>query len=634
MRLRRGAKQSAPDPAPTPQPIEAPPAPAPHHPDSLVYELLANVALRDLTVIERILSTISDVERGEQDPERLALYYALDHDVTRLRRSAENALVLAGAEAPMGRAEPMSLLDVARAAASESADYTRVAVGQLPPVAVGPAVADDLAHTLAELMDNALSVSPTRAKVNITGARASGGVLVAVEDEGIGIAPERLPDLNTRLTGPLVLDAPSTRQMGLYVVAHLARRHGIYVQLQSRRQLGSSAVAFLPDRLLFETSEMFAEPATAEPRRQPTAPAGPPPNPSQSRATQALALAQRPPRGYRNSAKGQVGPVRRTGQAEPPPRTRSPRPESGDAAPPPARHAGHAAPHPAAPASSAAASSASSSEDAYISPNPYTQQDAYAQRDGYAQQDPYGRQDPHASPAGASAPQDPYDPRNPYNPQDPYAQRTGAPAPGVSGQSPAPGAPLPPHAAEMLQPIRSPLPPRFGAPPAAGPPPVAPATVDRWAPSERERAQPTDFTDQGLPRRTRPSTPRAFPGPAPSEAKPADPASVLADLDAFASGAADAANATSAANAAATSDTANASQPQGAGHPVPLPPAPTRPTLPPGAPSAAASQGRAYARPAAPPPPQGAAYARPASPPPPTPAAPPPLLTDPAQEEF
>ncbi|MBR7830545.1 hypothetical protein KDK95_29860, partial [Actinospica sp. MGRD01-02] len=266
MRLLRGKGRptQAPDTESPHAEAVVPPPPAAPPPETLVYELLANVALRDLTVIERVLSVISDVERGEQDPERLALYYALDHDVTRLRRSAENALVLAGAQAPMGHTEPMSLLDVARAAASESADYTRVTVGALPGYAVGPAVADDLAHALAELMDNALDVSPGRTRVTVSGAPASGGVLLAVEDEGIGIPPEMMTDLNHRLTGPLQLDAPATRQMGLFVVAHLARRHGIYVQLQTRRQLGTTAVAFLPSRLLLDPNA-FAVPGTRYP---------------------------------------------------------------------------------------------------------------------------------------------------------------------------------------------------------------------------------------------------------------------------------------------------------------------------------------------------------------------------------
>jgi Histidine kinase-, DNA gyrase B-, and HSP90-like ATPase len=512
MRLRRGAKQTAPESAPASQATEtAPPQPppAPQHPDSLVYELLANVALRDLTVIERILSVISDVERGEQDPERLAFYYALDHDVTRLRRSAENALVLAGAQAPMGRAEPMTLLDVARAAASESSDYTRVSVGQLPPVAVGPAVADDLAHTLAELMDNALSVSPSRALVTVSGARAGGGILVSVEDEGIGIPPELLPELNTRLTGPLLLDVPSTRQMGLYVVAHLARRHGIYVQLQSRRQLGSAAVAFLPDRLLLDgaaaSGTAALAPAPPVAARMPTPPQisrpmhVPPPA-----QHQAQPAAQRPRRGYQSPD----GPAGR------PP-----------AAPSPDRAPASAPAHARVPAQSQA--------------EPWTQPPQAQPRPQQPQ--PWQPGPVPNAPGAVGHPPVGQEPR--WDSQDPYDLARPQPYPDPAGsgyaEQPAPATPLAPPV--PLTPPAPAAPAPFAPPPSAPavPPPVAPATVDRWAPSPEEREQPTAFTDQGLPRRTRPSTPRtSTPRPAPREAKPADPDSVLADLDAFAAGSA------------------------------------------------------------------------------------------------
>lgn len=507
MRLRRGARHQAPESVPVSQPTETPlpqPPTAPQNHDSLVYELLANVALRDLTVIERILSVISDVERGEQDPERLSLYYALDHDVTRLRRSAENALVLAGAQAPMGRSEPMTLLDVARAAASESADYTRVSVGRLPQVAVGPAVADDLSHTLAELMDNALSVSPSRAQVTVTGTQASGGVLVAVEDEGIGIPPELLPELNTRLTGPLVLDPPSTRQMGLYVVAHLARRHGIYVQLQSRRQLGSAAVTFLPDRLLLQGPATGQQAASVAP--SPPLAARIPAQTQVSRPTHVPPPARHQAQPDRRTRRGYQGP---TG-AEPVPtgmpatggatshrreQPQAPAPQPPQPQPPqpmPVRGQQQLPPPPA--------------------PQPQPQSQPL-QQTGF-EPDPW--QVSQRTYSSAGEPQ-------PYQPTMEPAQMPAPPA--------GPAYPQPPSA----QPAQSP--PPYLQP---TPPPVAPATVDRWAPSRQEREQPTDFTDQGLPRRTRPATPRATPGPPPREAKPADPGSVLADLDAFAAGTADA----------------------------------------------------------------------------------------------
>jgi signal transduction histidine kinase len=213
-------------------------------------ELLANVALRDLTLIESLLEAVEEAERDEQDPDRLAFLFRLDHLATRLRRSSENLLVLAGRDAPDGPDEPVALLEVVRAAISESADYARVDIGRLPPVAIGPHAADDLSHLLAELLDNALAMSPSHTTVSVSGSGASNTVLIVVEDDGIGIPMQRLAEYNTRLAAPPSLDAAAARQMGLYVVASLAHRHGVYVQMQARPGGGTSVVAALPLNVL------------------------------------------------------------------------------------------------------------------------------------------------------------------------------------------------------------------------------------------------------------------------------------------------------------------------------------------------------------------------------------------------
>lgn len=209
-------------------------------------DLLANVALRDLTLIESLLGIIEEAERDEQDPDRLGFLFRLDHLATRLRRSSENLLVLAGRDVPDGPDEPVPLLEVVRAAISESADYARVEIGRLPPVAIGPHAADDISHLLAELLDNALAMSPAHTTVTVSGSGASNTVLVVVDDDGIGIPVQRLAEYNTRLAAAPALDAAAARQMGLYVVASLAHRHGVYVQMQARPGGGTSVVAALP----------------------------------------------------------------------------------------------------------------------------------------------------------------------------------------------------------------------------------------------------------------------------------------------------------------------------------------------------------------------------------------------------
>ncbi|MFJ7074791.1 nitrate- and nitrite sensing domain-containing protein [Streptomyces sp. NPDC098781] len=216
-----------------------------------------NLALRTLGLVERQLAVIEGLEEREQDPERLATLFKLDHFATVMRRHSENLLVLAGTEHVQQAAGPVPLVDVVRAAVSEIERYERVRIAALPPHAhVAGFAADDLSHLLAELMENATSFSPPDLPVEISGwLLENGEVMLSVQDEGIGMTSDRMTRLNARLAD---FDPEATYDqegdnglgLGLYVVARLAHRHGVRVQLREQKQGGIAAVAVLPKGLL------------------------------------------------------------------------------------------------------------------------------------------------------------------------------------------------------------------------------------------------------------------------------------------------------------------------------------------------------------------------------------------------
>ncbi|WP_129306605.1 nitrate- and nitrite sensing domain-containing protein [Streptomyces sp. L2] len=216
-----------------------------------------NLALRTLGLVERQLAVIEGLEEREQDPDRLATLFKLDHFATVMRRHSENLLVLAGTEHVQQHPGPVPLVDVVRAAVSEIERYERVRIAALPPHAhVAGFAADDLSHLLAELMENATSFSPPDLPVEVSGwLLESGEVMLSVQDEGIGMAAERLDRLNTRLTefdpeAPYDQEGEDGLGLGLYVVARLAHRHGVRVQLRDPKQGGVTAVVVLPQSLL------------------------------------------------------------------------------------------------------------------------------------------------------------------------------------------------------------------------------------------------------------------------------------------------------------------------------------------------------------------------------------------------
>ncbi|MFE2418266.1 nitrate- and nitrite sensing domain-containing protein [Streptomyces hokutonensis] len=231
-----------------------------------------NLALRTLGLVERQLAVIEGLEEREQDPDRLSTLFKLDHFATVMRRHSENLLVLAGTEHVQQHAGPVPLVDVVRAAVSEIERYERVRISALPPHAhVAGFAADDLSHLLAELMENASSFSPPDAPVEISGwLLENGEVMLSVQDEGIGMTDDRMTRLNTRLTefdpdSPYDQEGEEGLGLGLYVVARLAHRHGVRVQLRDQKQGGIAAVVVLPGPLL------AAAPMTAVPTSSPAA---------------------------------------------------------------------------------------------------------------------------------------------------------------------------------------------------------------------------------------------------------------------------------------------------------------------------------------------------------------------------
>ncbi|MFF1261005.1 nitrate- and nitrite sensing domain-containing protein [Streptomyces sp. NPDC058321] len=241
-----------------------------------IHGTFVNLALRTLGLVERQLGVIENLEEREQDPERLATLFKLDHFATVMRRHSENLLVLAGAEHGHGNPGAVPLVDVVRAAVSEIERYERVRISALPPHAhLAGFAADDLSHLVAEVLENATSFSPPDASVEVSGwLLESGEVMLSVQDEGIGMTDERMKELNARLAAfadDEMFDPEDGDGLGLglYVVARLAARHGVRVQLREQKQGGIAVVIVLPRALL------AAAPAAAAPPRVPVAGAAP-----------------------------------------------------------------------------------------------------------------------------------------------------------------------------------------------------------------------------------------------------------------------------------------------------------------------------------------------------------------------
>jgi two-component sensor histidine kinase len=220
-------------------------------PEGAVVDICASIALRDLNLVDSLLSLLERMEETEADPDRLTELYKLDHLAARLRRNAENLRVLAGRDASDTPSDSASLVDVIRAAMSSIDGYSRVSIGRVLTLGVVGIAADDLSRLLAELLDNAAKQSPPDTSVRVSAYLTdSGSVLMRIEDDGIGLPSERVAELNSRLSDEPKLNDDSVRHMGLAVVRRLAARHEMRVRLDRRSPHGTTATVLLPAPLL------------------------------------------------------------------------------------------------------------------------------------------------------------------------------------------------------------------------------------------------------------------------------------------------------------------------------------------------------------------------------------------------
>ncbi|MDO3649227.1 sensor histidine kinase [Nocardia mangyaensis] len=228
-------------------------------------ESMANLARRNQNLVRRQLGLISEFEREELDPKALSNLFELDHLATRMRRNAESLLVLVGEASPRRWAEPIALSDVIRAGLSEVDDYRRVALRRVDDIAVTGAVVSELAHILAELIENGLAFSPPDLEVEVYGRRMAGGYLLAVVDHGVGMPADALAEANARLRGEQDFIVASTRYLGHYVVGRLASRLDISVELTTSPVSGIVARLLLPPAILADdaSSHPAGRPDTA-----------------------------------------------------------------------------------------------------------------------------------------------------------------------------------------------------------------------------------------------------------------------------------------------------------------------------------------------------------------------------------
>ncbi|MGW1023707.1 ATP-binding protein [Streptomyces sp. NPDC002577] len=228
-----------------------------------VAEMFGNVGRRVSNLTTRQLMLIDTVEREETDPELLERLYRIDHIAVRLLRNADSLMLLAGIRETGVDVRPTSLANVIRASLGQIEGYQRVSLRSETEVTVAPDIIGDLTLMVAELLENAVSFSPSHTPVEVvvrpgTDVTEDGGALIEVIDHGLGMSAERLAEENARLIRRERLDLVPTKVLGLFVVGSLARRWGVRVTLSRTPGGGVTGSVWIPTALLLTMSPVDA----------------------------------------------------------------------------------------------------------------------------------------------------------------------------------------------------------------------------------------------------------------------------------------------------------------------------------------------------------------------------------------
>ncbi|MBB4908441.1 sensor histidine kinase [Actinophytocola algeriensis] len=211
----------------------------------------ANAAGRVQAMATSMLADLREME-GRHAENVLGDLLKLDHSTAQTGRLADSIAVLTGARSGRRWTKPIVMESILRGAMGRIQAYQRVQVHSSSTAAVVGYAAEDVMHALAELMDNATRFSAPSEEVHVYVEELHTGVVVTIEDGGLGMKPQALARAESAVStdGPLDLaKVPGTR-LGLVVVGSLARKHKLQVYFRPSSRGGTGVVIRIPQQLV------------------------------------------------------------------------------------------------------------------------------------------------------------------------------------------------------------------------------------------------------------------------------------------------------------------------------------------------------------------------------------------------
>jgi two-component system phosphate regulon sensor histidine kinase PhoR len=204
-----------------------------------------------LATILGYVETLMNPKAGGDEATRQRFLETIRHEALRMQSLVSDLMSLSRIEATKHQVpgDALDLVALVREAVGEfsAAGNVRVETNcESAPIRGDRA---QLAQVLHNLVDNARKYGREGGTVRVTvEATDTGWVLVAVTDEGDGIAPEHLPRLTERFYRA---DTSRSRAaggtgLGLSIVKHIVERHRGRFDITSRQGVGTTASVMLP----------------------------------------------------------------------------------------------------------------------------------------------------------------------------------------------------------------------------------------------------------------------------------------------------------------------------------------------------------------------------------------------------
>jgi signal transduction histidine kinase len=221
-----------------------------------VMAACASAAGRVQAMATSMLAELRDMENRHSE-EVLGDLLKLDHSTAQTGRLADSIAVLTGARSGRRWTRPIVMESILRGAMGRIRAYQRVRVHSSSDAAIVGYAAEDVMHALAELMDNATRFSAPTEEVHVYVEELHSGVVITIEDGGLGMKPQALEraEAVVSTTEPLDLARLSGTRLGLVVVGALARKHKLQVYFRPSSRGGTGVVVRVPNQLVVHPRE-------------------------------------------------------------------------------------------------------------------------------------------------------------------------------------------------------------------------------------------------------------------------------------------------------------------------------------------------------------------------------------------